>query len=341
MTMEENGEENDEEVELDGRNNISDVNDGESDTTSNEKLGDHENDAIKGVSPRNENLIVESLPCNFCSFASNAKKGHNRNTALKRHMKVFHPEKVAEVEQTQNALQKENDSIASTEVVEKNVIAEATSLEEKEKRSRKEETITDSGKSLEDELKSAESTADEFGRKLQFLTTSMEVSSKESLSPYDSMKSIDEGESVMSEDFPEKLPCEKCNFMTSAKSKKDRVSGLKRHMKSQHPEALVNPTVTEEINSENIELRNTAGNSEIPDAEAIKMEGSAEPKIENKPMDESTDEGIFNEQSSEENLTDVSSLKVSADKACTICGWASKSVSKNNQVHIIRIPEIF
>ena len=340
VTMEENGEENDKEVELDGRKNISDLNDGERDTTSNEKLGDHKIDAIKGVSPRNENIIVESLPCNFCSFASNAKKGHNRNTALKRHMKVFHPEKVAEVEQTQNALQKENDSIASTEVVEKDVIAEATSLEEKEKTSTDKETDTDSGELLEDELKSAESTADESIPE-HFMTPSMEVSSKESFFPDDSMKRLDEGESVMSEDFPEKLPCEKCNFVTSAKSKKDRVSGLKRHMKSQHPEALVNPTVTEEINSENIELRNTAGNPEIPDAEDIKMEGSAEPKIENKPMDESTDEGIFNEQSSEENLTDVSSLKVSADKACTVCGWASKSVSKNNQVHIIRLPEIF
>merc|ERR1719187_1025736 len=169
--MEENGEENEEEVELDGRNNTSDVNDGES--TSNEKLGDHENDAIKGVSPRNENLIVESLPCNFCSFASNAKKGHNRNTALKRHMKVFHPEKVAKVEQTQNALQKENDSIASTKGVEENVIAEATSLEEKEKTSTDKETDIDSGKLLEDELKSTESTADESIPKY-FMTPSME-----------------------------------------------------------------------------------------------------------------------------------------------------------------------
>merc|ERR1712200_355705 len=97
----------------------------------------------------------------------------------------------------------------------------------------------------------------EFGRKLQFLTTSMEVSSKESL-PDDSMKRLDEGELVMSEDFPEKLPCEKCNFVTSAKSKKDRDSGLKRHMKSQHPEAFVNRTVSEEINSENIDQMNTA-----------------------------------------------------------------------------------
>merc|ERR1719494_854682 len=159
--MEENGEETDELVELDGRNNISDVNDGESDTTSDEKLGDHEIDAIKGVSPRNENLTLESLPCKFCSFASNAKKGHNRNTALKRHMKVFHPEKVAEVEQTQNALQKENDSSASTEGAEEDVSAEATILEEKEKTNTDEETVTDSGKLLEGKLKSPESTADE------------------------------------------------------------------------------------------------------------------------------------------------------------------------------------
>ena len=33
-----------------------------------------------------------TLPCNFCTFVSSAKRGHNRNTALKRHMKVFHPE---------------------------------------------------------------------------------------------------------------------------------------------------------------------------------------------------------------------------------------------------------
>merc|ERR1719187_789360 len=166
--MEENGEENEEEVELDGRNNTSDVNDGES--TSNEKLGDHENDAIKGVSPRNENLIVESLPCNFCSFASNAKKGHNRNTALKRHMKAFHPEKVAKIQQTQNC------SNASTDSAEEGVIAEATSLEEKEKTSTDKETVTDSGKLLEDELKSAESTGDQSIPE-HFMKPSMEISS--------------------------------------------------------------------------------------------------------------------------------------------------------------------
>ena len=38
----------------------------------------------------------ETLPCKFCSFVSSAKKGHNRNTALKRHMKIFHPETLAE-----------------------------------------------------------------------------------------------------------------------------------------------------------------------------------------------------------------------------------------------------
>ena len=38
----------------------------------------------------------ETLPCKFCSFVSSAKKGHNRNTAFKRHMKIFHPETLAE-----------------------------------------------------------------------------------------------------------------------------------------------------------------------------------------------------------------------------------------------------
>ena len=145
------------------------------------------------------------------------------------------------------------------------------------------------------------------------------------------MKRIDEGESVMSEDFPEKLPCEKCNFVTSAKSKKDRVSGLKRHMKSQHPEALCKPSVTEEINCENIDQRNTAGNSQIADVENITMEVSADPKIEDEGMDLSIDEGSSNEQSSEEN-GNVSSMKTSTHKACAVCGWVSKSVSKTNQV---------
>ena len=48
------------------------------------------------VKLEDEEKPQETLPCNFCSFVSSAKKGHNRNTALKRHMRIFHPETLAE-----------------------------------------------------------------------------------------------------------------------------------------------------------------------------------------------------------------------------------------------------
>ena len=47
------------------------------------------------VEKSEEEKIQETLAWNFC-FVSSAKKSHNRNTALKRHIKVFHPETLAE-----------------------------------------------------------------------------------------------------------------------------------------------------------------------------------------------------------------------------------------------------
>ena len=43
-----------------------------------------------------------------------------------------------------------------------------------------------------------------------------------------------EGELVKSEEPYERLHCKKCNFVTSAKSKKVRIDGLRRHVKSHH-----------------------------------------------------------------------------------------------------------
>ena len=43
-----------------------------------------------------------------------------------------------------------------------------------------------------------------------------------------------EGKLVKSEEPYERLHCKKCNFVTSAKSKKVRIDGLRRHVKSHH-----------------------------------------------------------------------------------------------------------
>ena len=43
-----------------------------------------------------------------------------------------------------------------------------------------------------------------------------------------------EGELVNSEELYERLHCMKCNFVTSVKSKKVRIDGLKRHVKLHH-----------------------------------------------------------------------------------------------------------
>ena len=43
-----------------------------------------------------------------------------------------------------------------------------------------------------------------------------------------------EGKLVKSEEPYERLHCKKCNFVTSTKSKKVRIDGLRRHVKSHH-----------------------------------------------------------------------------------------------------------
>ena len=43
-----------------------------------------------------------------------------------------------------------------------------------------------------------------------------------------------EGELVKSEELYERLHCKKFNFVTSTKSKKVRIDGLRRHVKSHH-----------------------------------------------------------------------------------------------------------
>ena len=64
----------------------------EDDTASNQIQSDKmkEEDLLKN------RRIQETLSCSFCSFVSSAKKSHNRNNPLKRHMKIFHPETLAE-----------------------------------------------------------------------------------------------------------------------------------------------------------------------------------------------------------------------------------------------------
>ena len=44
----------------------------------------------------------------------------------------------------------------------------------------------------------------------------------------------DEGELVKSEELYERLHCKKFNFVTSTKSKKVRIDGLRRHVKLHH-----------------------------------------------------------------------------------------------------------
>ena len=65
----------------------------EADDTTSNQMESHkmkeEEFVEKSENTRNPSLQV-------CSFVSSAKKGHNRNTAFKRHMKIFHPETLAE-----------------------------------------------------------------------------------------------------------------------------------------------------------------------------------------------------------------------------------------------------
>ena len=52
----------------------------------------------------------ETLPCNLCSFVSSAMKSHNWNTALKRHMKIFYPETLAETVRETKTESEESDT---------------------------------------------------------------------------------------------------------------------------------------------------------------------------------------------------------------------------------------
>ena len=82
----------------------------EDDTASNQM----ESDKMKEeefVEKSEEEKIQETLPWNFC-FVSSAKKSHNRNTALKRHIKVFHPETLAETVHETKTECEESDNIA-------------------------------------------------------------------------------------------------------------------------------------------------------------------------------------------------------------------------------------
>merc|ERR1719430_2792425 len=52
----------------------------------------------------------------------------------------------------------------------------------------------------------------------------------------------------------ERLPCLQCNFVTSAKSKKDRTAGLRRHVKSHHAEkSFVAEAATEQTLLEDVQ----------------------------------------------------------------------------------------
>ena len=82
----------------------------EDDTASNQM----ESDKMKEeefVEKSEEEKIQETLPWNFC-FVSSAKKSHNRNTALKRHIKVFHPETLAETVHETKTECEESDNIS-------------------------------------------------------------------------------------------------------------------------------------------------------------------------------------------------------------------------------------
>ena len=145
-----------------------------------------------------------TLPCNFCTFVSSAKRVHNRNTALKRHMKVFHPEN----------LEGTVDEISSISL-EGEPCMDATPDEEEEK-------------SILTKINDLNNLIDEEGGEEE--TEKENVSKDES--PAAGVDPGDDGDSlVICEEEPEKLNCKQCNFVTSAKS---RSAGLRRHVKSHH-----------------------------------------------------------------------------------------------------------
>ena len=82
----------------------------EADETASNQMESHKMKEEEFVEKSEEEKIQETLPWNFCSVSS-AKKSHNRNTALKRHIKVFHPEILAETVHETKKENEESDNI--------------------------------------------------------------------------------------------------------------------------------------------------------------------------------------------------------------------------------------
>ena len=112
----------------------------------------------------------------------------------------------------------------------------------------------------------------------------------------------DDGDSlVICEEEPEKLNCKQCNFVTSAKSKKDRTSGLKRHVKSHHFENFVTEAATEQTTSDDTRHVQDNDEEDVAADDDIEM-NSTSPEIEK------------------------------AGPCCTLCGFASSASRKTDFV---------
>ena len=294
--------------------------DEENHTASNQEVSEMEGETIKeeDFGGKLEEERAQTLPCNFCSFVSSAKKGHNRNTALKRHMKVFHPESLAEtVHESSKTESKANEFLASAlSVEEEEADMDATSDFEEETSN---EEIED--ESIVTKINDLNSLIDEEGREEEENKENVELSKEESDS---TAGGGDEGELVICEEPSiERLPCQQCNFVTSAKSKKDRASGLKRHIRSHHFQPVFTEAATEERPLEDI--------NHVQDDEEKDMSGEEEIK------EVASDD--LGPSFSENSTLGEEDKKVG--ESCILCGFASSASKKSDFVssmkrHMIR-----
>ena len=127
--------------------------------------------------------------------------------------------------------------------------------------------------------------------------------------------------------------CTLCGFASSASRKTDFVSSMKRHMRRKHG-GEAKRFVADEDNSK-IKVEQTAMMMETSiEDEDVSMEEdrTEEPEIaeEVEELVTSSNEDLVG--SSVENMENSSNVASVASLACAICGFASKSVSKANQV---------
>ena len=289
--------------------------DEENQTASNQEESQMEDEIIKEeeFGGKLEEEKAPTLPCNFCSFVSSARRGHNRNTALKRHMKVFHAEHLAEPVPDSSAESNGNEFVALASSVEEEASMDATTEGEEEV----------SNEEIED---------DSILTKIEDLNHLIEEGREEEEEVENVEPGMEESGDLVIYEEPslERLHCQQCNFVTSAKNKKDRASGLKRHKRSHHAETFV----TDEAATEQTTL-------EMEDVNHIQDDDEKDVTVEDEIKEGVSDDltQILGPSFSENSTLPEDEEKSGA--SCALCGFASSATRKSDFVssmkrHMIR-----